>query len=133
MYWHCNVQQPQRRSSKSNPSNSASSTSTGSMFSLDTFFMSVEHSFEKVRNGLKVYFLSRSYFLHRKVLSQVDAAAVVAARFINENLDTLPDQQTHITKSLVAPPSDHATVSTSSSSGNLVPLGRSLCFKLLIQ
>ena len=52
---------------------------------LDSFFVTVESSLEKV-------------------LGQVDAAAVSAARFINDNLDSLPEQQNHITKSMISPP-----------------------------
>ena len=65
--------------SGSNGSNSGNALSV-----LDSFFVSVENSFEKV-------------------LSHVDAAAVVAAKFINENLETLPDQP-QVTRSLVSPP-----------------------------
>ena len=74
--------------SNGGPSNSGGSGGGGSgggaLSVLDSFFVTVESSFEKV-------------------LGHVDAAAVSAAKFINDNLDSLPDQP-NITKSLIAPP-----------------------------
>ena len=78
-----------RAASNGGPSNTSSSSSSGgggggALSVLDSFFVTVESSFEKV-------------------LGQVDAAAISAAKFINDNLDSLPDQQ-NITKSLISPP-----------------------------
>ena len=81
-----------RAASNGGPSNTSGgggssgggSGSGGALSVLDSFFVTVESSFEKV-------------------LGQVDAAAISAAKFINDNLDSLPDQQ-NITKSLISPP-----------------------------